>query len=155
MAFKHHDDAIIPFNDTSCTTILGDGQTRCTQKHCIHLTTVCELADDPEYFKNCYCETCRTGLFQNLLKKTHEMRQEKTAKALETGKDLFIATGFQMAGGQWEYEHVNSKKKFIDIRSPETEEIIQACGDAWLKRTKGQKPLTKQTTLKDYFQNYC
>jgi N-acetylglutamate synthase-like GNAT family acetyltransferase len=154
MAFKHHDDAIIPFNDTSCTTILDDGVTQCTQKHCKHLKTVCELADDPDYFKHCYCETCRQGLFENLLEKTHEMRQEKSACALETGKDYFIATGFQMCDGQWEYEHVNTKKKFLDNRSPVTEEIIQACGDCWLKREKEKKSHTVQTTLKDYFQNY-
>jgi hypothetical protein len=154
MAFKHHDEAIIPFNDTSCTTILGDGVTQCTQKHCIHLKTVCELADDPEYFKHCYCEICRQGLFENLLGKTQEMRQEKSARALETGKDLFIATGFQMCDGQWQYEHVNTKKTFLDCRSPVTEEIIQACGDSWLKREKEKKSRTVQTTLKDYFQNY-
>jgi hypothetical protein len=154
MAFKHHDEAIIPFNDTSCTTILDDGVTQCTQKHCKHLKTVCELADDPEYFKHCYCEICRQGLFEGLLGKTHEMRQEKAAEASGTGKDLFIATGFQMCDGQWEYEHVNTEKKFLDCRSPVTEEIIQACGDAWLKRKKEKKPPTVQTTLKDFFQNF-
>ena len=154
MAFKHHDEAIIPFNDTSCTTILGDGVTQCTQKHCKHLTTVCELADDPEYFKHCYCEICRQGLFENLLGKTHKMRQEKSAHALETGKDLFIATGFQMCDGQWQYEHVNTKKTFLDRRRPDTEEIIQDCGNVWLKREKEKKQPTCQTTLKDYFQNF-
>ena len=153
MAFKHHDEAIIPFNDTSCTTILENGS-QCTQKHCKHLKTACELADDPEYFKHCYCEICRQGLFENLLGKTHEMRQEKSAHVLKTGKDLFIATGFQMCDGQWQYEHVNTEKKFLDHRKPNTEEIIQACGDAWLKREKEKKSHTVQTTLKDYFQNF-
>jgi hypothetical protein len=154
MAFAHHDEAIIPFNDSSCNTILENGS-QCTQKHCKHLTTVCELADDPEYFKTCYCEICRQGLLQNLLAKTHEMRQEKSKEALETGKDLFIATGFQMSDGQWEYEHINTKKKFLDNHAPDTEEIIQARGDVWLKREKikNQKPRTVQKTLKDYFQN--
>ena len=154
MAFKHHDEAIIPFNDTNCCEILEDGVTECPQNHCKHVTGACALGDDPEYFKHRYCELCRQGLFENLLEKTHEMRQEKTVQALETGKDLFIATGFQMSDGQWEYEHVNTKQKFLSSRSPETEEIIQYIGDAWLKRKKEQKQPTLQMTLKEYFKTF-
>jgi hypothetical protein len=153
MAFKHHEEAIIPFNDTSCREILDDGVTECPQNHCEHVTGACALGDDPEYFKLRYCEICRQGLFESLLGKTHEMRQEKATEASATGKDLFIATGFQMAGGQWEYEHITTKKKFLDMRSPETEEIIQACGNAWLKREKEKKTPTHQMTLKEYFEN--
>ena len=154
MAFAHHDEAIIPFNDTGCFITLENG-TQCSQKHCKHVDGVCELADDDEdNFKNCYCEVCRMGLFENLLSKTEDMRREKIKESEKTGKDLFVATGFQMASGSWEYEHVTSKLKFLDDRKPETEEIIQACGDSWLLRGGNRKPRTVQTTLKEYFRNH-
>jgi hypothetical protein len=155
MAFAHHDDAIIPFNDTDCFIILENGL-QCSQKHCKHVDGVCELAaaDEADNFKICYCEVCRLGLFENLLSKTEDMRREKIKEAKETGKELFVATGFQMASGSWEYEHVTSKLKFLDDRKPETEEIIQACGDSWLLRGGNRKPRTVQTTLKEYFRNH-
>ena len=54
-----------------------------------------------------------------------------------------------MCDGSWEYEHVNSGERFLDMRKPDTEEIIQACGNKWLL-TRGEKR-TYQTTLKDFF----
>jgi hypothetical protein len=156
MAFAHHDEAIIPFNDTDCVQILENGK-QCSQKHCKHVDGICEFASDDEAdnFKVCYCEICRMGLFESLLLKTQDMRAEKIQKAKETGKELFIATGFQMGNGQWEYEHVTSKRKFLDARKPETEEIIQACGDSWLLKGGNKKPTNpRQTTLAEYFKNY-
>ena len=54
-----------------------------------------------------------------------------------------------MCNGMWEYEHVNSGEKFFDMRKPDTEEIIQICGDKWLLTRKEKR--TYQTTLKDFF----
>jgi hypothetical protein len=88
-------------------------------------------------------------LFHFLRAKTEEARAEKAKKADETGKDYFIATGFQMCNGMWEYEHVNSGEKFFDMRKADTEEIIQVCGDKWLLTRKEKR--TYQTTLKDFF----
>ena len=148
MAFEHHDAAIIPFNDTTCNTILENG-TQCSQQHCKHAEDVCEMGEDTDSFKLRYCESCRMELFHFLRAKTEEARAEKAKKADETGKDYFIATGFQMCNGMWEYEHVNSGGKFFDMRKPDTEEIIQVCGDKWLLTRKEKR--TYQTTLKDFF----
>ena len=49
MAFKYHDEAIIPFNNAECNTMLENGS-KCSQKHCKHIDdpNICELADEPE-----------------------------------------------------------------------------------------------------------
>ncbi|CAB3987809.1 Hypothetical predicted protein [Paramuricea clavata] len=131
MAFDHHDAAIIPFNDTTCQTTLENG-TKCSQQHCHHVEDVCELSDE-DSFRTRYCGGCRMQLFHSLRAKTEEMRQEKIKKAKETGKDYFTATGFKSGTGDWQYEHVNSSQTFWDRNKPVTEEIIQACGDRWIK----------------------
>ena len=151
MAFKYHDEAIIPFNNIECNTMLEDGS-KCCQKHCRHYEDSCELADEPETFHGRYCEICLMGLFHALRRETEKMKKDKMEKVKETGKDYFIATGYESSAG-WQYEHINSGNKFWDSARPDTEEIIQACGEKWLKN----KPLeelcqrTHQTTIKHFF----
>ena len=148
MAFKYHDEAIIPFNNTECNIVLENGS-KCAQKHCVHYENSCELADEPETFSNRYCEICRMGLFHSLRRETQKMKQEKMEKIKQTGKDYFIATGFESSAG-WQYEHVNSGHMFWNTARPDTEEIIQACGERWLKN-KPMEERTHQTTLEDFF----
>ena len=149
MAFKYHDEAIIPFNDAECNTMLENGS-KCSQKHCKHIDGPdnCELVDEPETFHARYCEICRMGLFHSLRRATEKMKQEKMEKIKETGKNYFIATGYESSAG-WQYEHLNSGEKFWDCKRPDTEEIIQACGDKWLKNKPTQR--TYQTTLENFF----
>ena len=148
MAFKYHDEAIIPFNHKQCNETLVNGS-KCSQKHCLHYEDVCELADEPETFNNRYCDMCRLALFHALRRKTEEMKQDKLRKAAQTGKDYFIATGYQSSAG-WQYEHVNTSAKFWCDESPDTEEIIQNCGEKWLKDKQKEQP-THQTKLTSFF----
>jgi hypothetical protein len=148
MAFKYHDDAIIPFNNIECNTMLEDGS-KCCQKHCRHFEGICDLADEPKTFHTRYCEICRMGLFQSLRLATEKMKQDKMEKIKETGKDYFIATGYESSAG-WQYEHINSGEKFWDSKRPDTEEIIQACGEKWLKN-KPPPQRTHQTTIEHFF----
>jgi hypothetical protein len=71
-------------------------------------------------------------------------------KIKQTGKDYFIATGFESSAG-WQYEHINSGHMFWDKASPDTEEIIQACGEKWLKNKPKLEERTHQTTLENFF----
>jgi hypothetical protein len=123
---------------------------KCSQKHCKHIDdpNICELGDEPETFHARYCEICHMDLFHSLRHATEKMKQEKMEKIKETGKNYFIATGYQSSAG-WQYEHINSGEKFWDCESPNTEEIIQACGDKWLKNKPTQR--TYQTTLENFF----
>jgi hypothetical protein len=148
MAFKYHDEAIIPFNHKQCNTTLENGS-KCSQNHCVHYEDVCELADEPQTFNNRYCDICRLGLFHALRCKTEEMRDDKIQKVKETGKDYFIATGYNSSAG-WQYEHVNTGDKFWDNARPDTEEIIENCGKKWLKYKQKEQP-THQTTLDNFF----
>jgi hypothetical protein len=150
MAFKYHDEAIIPFNDVECNTMLENGS-KCCQKHCKHIDgpSICELADEVETFHTRYCEICRVGLFQSLRRATEKMKQEKMEKIKETGKNYFIATGYESSAG-WQYEHLNSGDIFWDCKRPDTEEIIQACGEKWLKN-KPPPQRTHQTSIENFF----
>jgi hypothetical protein len=150
MAFKYHDEAIIPFNNKQCDTTLENGS-KCSQNHCVHYEDVCELADEPKTFNNRYCDICRLGLFHSLRRKTEEMKGEKLQKSKETGKDYFIATGYNSSAG-WQYEHVNTGDQFWDNTRPDTEEIIENCGKKWLNRKEQQKKHpTHQTKLMQFF----
>jgi hypothetical protein len=77
------------------------------------------------------------------------MRDDKLQESKQTGKDYFIATGFNSSAG-WQYEHVNTGDKFWDDARPDTEEIIENCGKKWLKY-KQKEPPTHQTTLDQFF----
>jgi hypothetical protein len=149
MAFKYHDEAIIPFNHEKCNTTLENGS-KCAKKHCVHNEHICELADEPDTFAHRYCEICRLGLFHQLRRKTEEMKAEKMQEVKKTGKDYFIATGYKSSVG-WQYEHVNTGEKFWDEASPDTEEIIENCGRKWLNRKETQKQSTHQTKLTQFF----
>ncbi|CAB3996219.1 Hypothetical predicted protein [Paramuricea clavata] len=151
MAFAHHATAIIPFNDTTCQTTLENG-TKCSQQHCRHVEdNVCDLGDDEDHFKDRYCDMCRMELFHSLCAKTEEMKEEKQEKAKQTGKNYFIATGFADNNG-WQYQHVDSGEIFWDCDCPDTEEIIQACGDRWLARNNVcEKQCTHQTVIEQFF----
>ena len=115
----------------------------------IHFEGICDLADEPKTFHSRYCEICRMGLFQSLRLATEKMKQDKMEKIKETGKDYFIATGYESSAG-WQYEHINSGEKFWDSKRPDTEEIIQACGEKWLKN-KPPPQRTHQTTIEHFF----
>ncbi|CAB4001675.1 Hypothetical predicted protein [Paramuricea clavata] len=152
MAFAEHETAILQFNDTACQTIVN-GE-KCKQQHCVHAndTNICEMGDDEKFFKTRYCGACRMALYHYLQQQTENKKEILKKKALETGTDYFIATGYYNGNGLWQYEHVNTDTTFWWRAEPTTDDIIRECGEKWLA-TKTNSPQTMkchQTLMENF-----